>query len=322
MGHARESTTGATARAHPEGRPPAPATVATVPEGDSVRLLARRLDRSMLGRTLARSDLRVPRLATRDLAGRTVLEHATHGKHLLTRFSGDVTLHSHLRMDGSWTVTGAGKRLPRRLLHEVRVVLETTAGPTAWGLLLHDLALVATAEEHTLVGHLGPDPLRDDWDADEAVRRLLARPSTPLVSALLDQTNLAGLGNLWVNELAFLVGRSPWTPVGEVDVPRLVERAATALRHSVAVPGAYQVTTGSSRRGEDHWVSGRARRPCLRCGTTVLVVAELPDDPANRRTWWCPRCQPGPGPEARVPRGASGPEDDGAPGPRADRGRR
>ncbi|MDT9592905.1 DNA-formamidopyrimidine glycosylase family protein [Nocardioides zeae] len=277
-----------------------------MPEGDSVRLLALRLDRSLRGRTLAAADLRVPRLATRDLGGRTILEHATHGKHLLTRFSGDATLHSHLRMDGSWTVTRAGRRLPSRLMPDVRVVLRTTEGPTAWGVLLHDLELVPTAEEHTLVGHLGPDPLREDWDPDEAVRRLLARPTTPLVSALLDQTNLAGLGNLWVNELAFLLGRSPWTPVGEVDVPRLVERAATALRHSVQVPGAYQVTTGNSRRGESHWVAGRARRPCPRCGTTVRVVAESPGDPANRRTWWCPRCQPGPGPEARLPRADRG----------------
>ncbi|MDF9717539.1 DNA-formamidopyrimidine glycosylase family protein [Nocardioides sp. ChNu-99] len=272
-----------------------------MPEGDSVHLLARRLDRSLQGRTLARSDFRVPRLATRDLAGRTVLEHATHGKRLLTRFSGDVTLHSHLRMDGSWTVTGAGKQLPRRVQPDVRVVLATTEGPTAWGQKLHDLDLVATSDERAVVGHLGPDPLRADWDPDEAVRRLLTRPATPLVSALLDQTLLAGLGNLWVNELAFLVGRSPWTPVGEVDLPALVARAATALRHSVTAPGAYQVTTGSSRRGESHWVVGRAGRPCLRCGTTVQMAPELANDAANRRTWWCPRCQPGPGPEGRLP---------------------
>ncbi|KQP65579.1 DNA-formamidopyrimidine glycosylase family protein [Nocardioides sp. Leaf285] len=279
-----------------------------MPEGDSVHKLARRLEPTLLGRTIARSDLRVPRLATRDLAGREVRELATHGKHLLTRLgpgrdgSDDgVTLHSHLLMDGEWATTGPGKQLPRRMMPEVRVVLETDRGTTAWGLRLHQLDLVATRDEHRLVGHLGPDPLRADFDHDEAVRRLRAEPAVPLVSGLLDQTKLAGLGNLWANELAFITGTSPWTPVGDLDVDRLVTNARRALRHSALVPGAYQVTTGSSRRGEDHWVSGRARKPCLRCGTTVLVVADLPDDPANRRTWWCPHCQPGPGPEARVP---------------------
>ena len=270
-----------------------------MPEGDSVWKLARRLDRALLGRTVSRSDFRVPRLATRDLAGREVLEHQTHGKHLMTRFSGGVTLHSHLLMDGEWSVTGAGKRLPPRLQREVRIVLETPTG-TAWGLRLHQLDLVATDQESRVIGHLGPDLLHDDLDRPEAVRRLLTDPATPLVSALLDQTRVAGLGNLWANELAFLMGVSPWTPIGEVDVPRLVDRAVTALRHSATVPGAYQVTTGTGRRGESHWVAGRQRRPCLRCGTTVRMVEEVPNDPANRRTWWCPHCQPGPGPEARA----------------------
>lgn len=268
-----------------------------MPEGDSVLLLARRLARSLDGHEVVRSDLRVPRLATRDLSGRTVLGHATHGKHLLTRFSGDVTLHSHLLMDGEWSVTRPGKQLPRRLQPEVRVVLELDTGATAWGLRLHQLDLVATSDEASVVGHLGPDLLHDDFDRDEAVRRLRSEPDLPLVAALLDQTKVAGLGNLWVNELAFLLGRSPWTPVGEVDLERLLDRAATALRHSANVPGAYQVTTGRGVRGESHWVAGRQRRPCLRCGTTVRMADEVPNDPARRRTWWCPHCQPGPGPD-------------------------
>jgi len=271
-----------------------------VPEGDSIYKLARTLDRGLLGRTVTRSDLRVPRLATRDLSGHEVVEHATHGKHLLQRFSGGLTLHSHLRMDGEWSVVRPGKRLPTRLMPEVRLVLELDSGSTAYGLRLHDLELLPTAEESRLVGHLGPDPLRSDWDPAEAVRRLRETPSTPMVSALLDQQRVAGLGNLWVNELAFLTGVSPWTPIGELDLDRLVARAATALKHSATVPGAYQVTTGIGRRGDDHWVAGRARRPCLRCGTEVQVVAELPNDAAHRRTWWCPHCQPGPGPETRV----------------------
>jgi formamidopyrimidine-DNA glycosylase len=144
-----------------------------------------------------------------------------------------------------------------------------------------------------VVGSLGPDPLRDDWDADEAVRRLERRPHRPLAAALLDQRNVAGFGNLWVNELAFLRGAHPLRPVGEVDIAALVAIGARALRLSATVAGMYQVTTGRAVKGESHWVAGRAGRPCLRCGTRVRVVAERVDDPERRRTWWCPRCQPG-----------------------------
>jgi formamidopyrimidine-DNA glycosylase len=262
-----------------------------------VYLVARRLDRALKGRVLARSDLRTPSVATVDLAGRTVLENATHGKHLLTRLSDDLTLHTHLRMQGSWSVVGPGKRLPSRLMGDVRVVLESAGGPTAYGVLLPVVDVVRTSREHELIGHLGPDPLRDDWDADEAVRRLGQEPTRPLAAALLDQRNLAGLGNLWVNEVCFLRGHSPWTPVADVDLPALVRLAARALRTSALVPGTYQVTTGNTRRGEQHWVAGRAGRPCLRCRTTIRVVEEVPNDPDRRRTWWCPTCQPGPGPD-------------------------
>ena len=110
-------------------------------------------------------------------------------------------------------------------------------------------ALVATADEASLVGHLGPDPLRDDWDPDEAVRRLRAAGDRPVVSALLDQTVVAGLGNLWVNELAFLMGVSPWTPVREVDV----ERRGVGHPHHAATP--LRATTG--------W-AGTALRPPAR----------------------------------------------------------
>ncbi len=275
-----------------------------MPEGDSVWKLARRLDRQLAGHTLTRSDFRTPRLATRDVAGREVLGHDTHGKHLLTRLSGTgssppATLHSHLRMDGSWSTLAPGKRLPGTLQPHVRLVLDLDDGRSVHGIRLHDLDLVATDREPDLVGHLGPDPLREDWDADEAVRRLAAAPERPFVTALLDQRSVAGFGNLWANELAFLTGVSPWTPIGDVDVDRLVGRAATMLRHSATVAGAYQVTTGSPVRGDDHWVTGRQRQGCRRCRGPISVVAEVAGDAANRRTWWCPACQPGPGPDAR-----------------------
>ena len=276
-----------------------------MPEGDTVFQLARRLRTSLDGRTLVRGELRVPALADRDLAGRTVLEHDTHGKHLLTRLSDATTLHTHLRMTGSWTVTRQGRRLPGRLLPDARVLLATDDGSTAYGLLLPVVELVDTVHEHAVVGHLGPDPLRADWDAAQAVSRLGADPARAVADALLDQRCMAGLGNLWANELCFLRGVSPWTPVGDVDLPALVALAARALRISATVPGAMQVTTGNTRRGENHWVSGRANRPCLRCRTTVRVVDDA-HGPGGRRTWWCPHCQPGPQPPGPPPAGPRG----------------
>ena len=281
-----------------------------MPEGDSVWKLARRLDRQLTGRTVVRSDFRVPRLADPRRRRSGVLGHDTHGKHLLTRLAGldgspPVTLHSHLRMDGSWTTTGPGKRLPGRVVPDVRLVLALDDGRTAHGIKLHDLELVPTADEHRLVGHLGPDPLRADWDAEEAVRRLSSDPTVPLVSALLDQRLMAGLGNLWANELAFLTGVSP----GRRSATSTCRAWSSGRRRCCTTrrpcPQAYQVTTGSMWPGTDHWVTGRQRRGCLRCGTAVRVAAEVPGDAGNRRTWWCPRCQPGPGPEAR--RAACGP---------------
>ncbi len=269
-----------------------------MPEGDTVYLLARRLNARLRGQSVRRSDLRVPRHATADLAGATLVTTDTHGKHLLTRFTlpdhDDLTLHTHLRMDGSWTVLNPGKRLPRNLVPDIRVLLEFHDGLSAVGLKLPVVELIPTASEKDVIGHLGPDPLRADWDAAEAVRRLGQDPHRPLAATLLDQTRMAGLGNLWVNELCFLRGHSPWTPMHDVDVPALVSLAARMLRFSVNTPGAAQVTTGNTRRGEQHWVAGRAGRPCLRCRTTIQVVAEVSGDPERRRTWWCPHCQPGP----------------------------
>ena len=270
-----------------------------MPEGDSVWRVAQRLEAGLSARPVTRSDLRVPRFATADLSGRSVVTTVSRGKHLLTRFSGGLTLHTHLRMTGGWTVVGAGKRLPRHLEESVRVVL-VTDGPTAYALDTPVVELLRTDREVDVVGHLGPDLLGDDWDPEEAVRRLWAAPHRPLAAALLDQRNLAGIGNLWANELCFLRGRSPWTLVGEVDLPPLVDLARRLLLFSVSGvrtgrPTA-QATTGDPRKGRNHWVSGRAGRPCLRCGTTVRVVEEVQADPGRRRTWWCPRCQPGPPP--------------------------
>ena len=268
-----------------------------VPEGDSVWRAARRLGAALIGRTVVASDFRVPQHATADLSGREVLAVDSVGKHVLTRFSAPpdgpaLTLHTHFEMDGSWQVVAAGKRLPRAFDDEIRLVLRTD-GPTAYALRMPVLELLPTADEARVVGHLGPDLLGPGWDEDEAVRRLAVDPDRPLVEALLDQRNLAGIGNLWAVETCFLRGVSPWTPVRAVDLRAAVRLAQRMMRHSLDHPG--QVTTGDTRRGHTHWVYGRAERPCRRCGTPV-AFRDATGSPYARETWWCPRCQPGPYP--------------------------
>jgi endonuclease-8 len=151
------------------------------------------------------------------------------------------------------------------------------------------MAVVATADEATLVGHLGPDVLGPDWDLDEALRRLRTSPDEQIGAALLDQRNLAGIGNLYKVESLFLCGVHPWARVADVvDLPGLVDRARSLMLANREHPE--QSTTGSLRRGEDHWVAGRKGKPCRRCGTTILLGEQGPDL-QERVTWWCPSCQ-------------------------------
>lgn len=263
-----------------------------MPEGDSVFRLAARLRREVAGRSIVEGELRSGPAAGTSLAGRTIAEFETHGKHLVTQLSPGWALHTHLLMQGSWSITGPGRRLPASVAARARVRAQLDDERTLWGIDMPIVELMREADVAGALAFLGPDPLRPDWDAAEAVARLEQRPERTVVAALLDQRNLAGLGNLWVNELSFLSGVHPFDPIGSVDAAALVARAARALRLSATVPGMYQVTTGDARRGRSHWVAGRAGKPCLRCGTSVRVRAEVVDDPERRRTWWCPRCQP------------------------------
>jgi endonuclease-8 len=261
-----------------------------MPEGDTVWNTARVLERALQGDVLTGSDFRVPQLATTDLTGWTVAESASRGKHLLLRLtSGEraMTLHSHLRMDGAWRAYAPRERWAGRPAHLIRVVLRTKRS-VAVGYHLHEVALLPTAEEEKLLGHLGPDLLGTDWDPDEAVRRIAAKPDVPIGEALLDQRNLAGVGNLYKAETLFLRGLWPWTPVSAVaDLAGTVKLAQKLVASN---RGRWtQTTTGSLRRGQTSYVYGRRAQPCRRCGAAIQK-----EDQEERITYWCPRCQPKP----------------------------
>lgn len=268
-----------------------------MPEGDIVWLSAKRLRGALAGRPLVRADFRVPALATVDLSGVVVREVVSRGKHLLFRFDSALTLHTHFKMDGTWRLHRVGERWRGGPAWQVRAVLENVEWQ-AVGYRLPVVELLPTAAESRIVGHLGPDLLGPDWDPAEAVRRLQAAPDREIGLALLDQRNLAGIGNVYKAETCFLRGVSPWLPVREVpDLPAMVALAHRLLHANKESYG--QVTTGDPRRGRSHWVYDRANLPCRRCGT-VIARAMQGDAPEERVTYWCPRCQPGPTPTVGV----------------------
>ncbi|MFP5417466.1 MAG: DNA-formamidopyrimidine glycosylase family protein [Actinomycetes bacterium] len=268
-----------------------------MPEGDTVWRTASRLHAVFAGRTLTRSDLRWPTLATADLTGSTTLEVVARGKHLLHRLDTGLTLHSHLRMEGSWRVQATTEPPVRLTAPKIRAVL-ATADWTAVGWSLGMLDLLPTTDERTLVGHLGPDVLGPDWDADRAVANLAAA-SAPIGAALLDQRNLAGLGTLWASEALFLACLDPWTPASALPAERLealvrrAQRLVEANRHH-----AVQSSTGERGPGRTTYVHGRHHRPCRRCGVPI-DVKPIGEAPRDRVMFFCPRCQSGPA-DARV----------------------
>ena len=250
-----------------------------MPEGDTVFRTADTLRKALVGHMLTRCDVRVPRFATVDLSGHVVDEVCSRGKHLLIRV-GPASIHSHLKMDGSWRVTSRTGRSDYR----VRIILEAS-DIRAVGIDLGVLEILERDHDGDAVDHLGPDLLGDDWDAQVAVDNLTAHPDRPIAETLLDQRVLAGIGNVYCNELCFVSGHLPTAPVSAISDPyRLVALARDMLWVNRFRQN--RCTTGDTRAGRQLWVYGRARQSCRRCGTPIKY-----DDTGDRVAYWCPACQ-------------------------------
>jgi endonuclease-8 len=273
-----------------------------VPEGDSVWRAAAQLHQALAGQKLTASDFRVPRFATLNLAGWTVAEVVPRGKHLLMRMQGPdeqkLTIHSHLKMEGAWQVYPPGGRW-RKPGFTARCVLRTAAAD-AVGFSLGIVEVVRTADEDSIVGHLGPDLLGPDWDPAEAERRIRSAPEVSIGVALLDQRNLAGIGNVYRCEACFLSGVHPASPVSAVpdlrtlmtDAKQLLEaNLGPGRRMTILNPRGMPVGRMTGRPG--YWVYGREHQPCLKCGTPIRrSVLGRPDGEEERDIFFCPHCQP------------------------------
>lgn len=304
-----------------------------MPEGDTAYRAAYHLAQALTDRILTRTELRVPRYATLNFVGERVRGAQSRGKHILIRVS-EWTIHSHLGMDGIWllmppprartgassggtTARGRGSSRGGRpsgqrrwpAAHRIRARLDTDA-VVALGVDLARLRAWPTDREEQELGWLGPDLLDPNVDLDEAARRILAEPDRPITAALLDQSNVAGIGNEYVTEMCFLRGVLPTRTVAEVgDIHEWLDlgrRLMVTNRDRVD-----RTFTGRLGTGETNYVFSRGGRPCRRCGTPILkgthasgvrrdgFCADRMRDgeldgigPGGLRvSSWCPHCQ-------------------------------
>jgi endonuclease-8 len=257
-----------------------------VPEGDTILHAATRLRSVLAGRIPDEVLTPQPRHAAdrwpARLAGRAVRAVDSYGKHLFVRFEGGLTLHSHLRMTGLWGVYRAGERW-RRSRRRAWLVLRV-AGHEAVefdGPVLELLTDSRTRFDHRLAG-LGPDVLAEEFDAKGFLRRLREDdPTRGFGDALLDQRNLAGIGNIWKAEGCWEAAVDPWRPVGRVsdgEALAVVEAARPRMLESARGRGFPERVR----------IYDRAGRPCPRCGAAIAARGQ---GDANRTTFWCPGCQ-------------------------------
>jgi endonuclease-8 len=257
-----------------------------MPEGDTILYAARRMRPVLEGAVPEEIVTPHPRHAMdrwpQRLSGRRVRTIDAYGKHLFVRFEGDLTLHSHLRMTGAWAVYPQGRpwrRSPRRAW----LVLRARGHEVVQfdGPVLELVSESRTRFDQRLAA-LGPDVLAPEFDGARFLARLRQDdPTRAIADALLDQRNLAGIGNLWKVEGCWLAGIDPWRPVADIgddEALRLVELVRPGMQESAA--------TGHQDRRRR--IYGRRGRPCPRCGERIRARGPGED---NRVTYWCPGCQ-------------------------------
>jgi endonuclease VIII len=279
-----------------------------MPEGDTLARTAAGLRPYLVGRDVlaARTGGPGPVPQVHRVIGRRIDAVESHGKNLLIRFDGGLQIRTHLRMHGSWHRYRPGERW-RRAAGRARLVLEVDGSvAVCFDAPVVELFETRTEHLHPSLSRLGPDLTRPAFDAAEALRRLRSpeRRELEIAGALLDQQALAGIGNVYKNEILWIERVDPFTRVRDVDDATLAALVATAHRLLLAnaggsgpgrsARGPQRVTTGGDRGALGPlYVYGRGGRPCRRCGDRIVATRQGADPP--RTTYRCPTCQGGRG---------------------------
>lgn len=267
-----------------------------MPEGDTIYRAARTMQAALAGRVITRFESVLPQLARMDvdapLAGRTIERVRAEGKNLIIDFSGDLHLHTHMRMHGTWHLYRPGERWRKRR-SDMRVVIETDAWiavgfniPVA---AFHDAQSLARQDD---LRNIGPDLLGDSFDFDEAVRRIRQHADREIADVIVNQRVVAGIGNEYKSEVLFLGGVNPFARLADVtdeQVREVLRIARKVMIANVRKRTQGRVTTFSLDPSQRKYVYGRGGQPCRKCGTAVSFAKQGSD---ARPTYWCPRCQP------------------------------
>lgn len=274
-----------------------------MPEGDTLHRAANQLAPILTGKAVRKLELVRRTESTEALIGRCVTGVEARGKNLLLHFDGGFSLHVHLKMTGR--ISSSRKSEGRQPGPNAVVVLDSdehrvivSHAPVA--------RLIRTADliRDLHFRHLGPDLLAPSFDAEEALRRLSLRKELPLGEALLDQSAVAGIGNVWKSELCFNLKLDPFAPVATVTADELgallamarqlmletVQRAPRRLPDPFAPRGGQRHARINHRHGQKRLsVYGRAGERCYDCGTPIEMK---PQGEQLRSTYYCPQCQP------------------------------
>jgi endonuclease VIII len=274
-----------------------------VPEGDTIFRAARTLKAALASKAVTRFETVLPYLARvhedTPITGRVVEDVASHGKWMEMRFSGDLILLTHMLMSGSWHIYRPGEKWQRRRV-DMRIVIGTESiEAVAFNVPVAEFHTTESLARRPGFNRLGEDVLGAGFSEDGAVTQLKSRPDLELGEALLNQSLLAGIGNVFKSELAFACCVNPYRKIASLNEDELLSLARTARtflqanvrensKDGIVTYTGFRRTTGRANPTDRLWVYGRAGQPCRKCGTPIRMQKQ---GPGARVTFWCPNCQ-------------------------------
>lgn len=260
-----------------------------MPEGDTIFRTASRLRAVLEGRRLAGAESRHPRLRAASLAGSTVAAVEPRGKHLLIHFQDGRVLHSHMGMTGSWHVYAAGQAWAKPASRAAIVLRVQDAACVCFSPKTIEMLSPAELRRHGQLNHLGPDILCEDVEEGEILRRFRLHDAAPIGEALMNQTLVCGIGNIYKSETLFVCRINPFVRVGQIsdgELRQLLLSARDLMRRNLL---GYPRRTRRAPDGRPVWVYGRRGEACLVCGEQIRMRRQ---GDLGRSTYWCPACQP------------------------------